>query len=303
VNQAINNVGDWLNRMLEAERQGFTLERAGLAQAGFTSFAQAYQAIINFVPEKTRSITNYRIETVNGVPRVVSNPIVGAVTTSGFAADGWELDLTANPTGGLRLMLNVSKQETVQSNIGRDLQKIAGETFANINASSLRDVPDSPALGETSTYRQRYNGRVVVPLAAELAKEGTVSLEQRKWRVNSAVSYDFRGERLKGWGVGVGMRWQSAVATGYPSFVGSDGTPLPDLAHPFFSGDGTNGDLWLSYKRKLFKGRVGWRVQLNVRNAIGSREPIPVFTNPNGEIALVRVPPLPEWLLTNSFRF
>jgi outer membrane receptor protein involved in Fe transport len=303
VNQSINNVGDWLNRMLEAERQGYSLERAGVAQAGFTSYGQVYQSIINFVPQTTRAITNYRIETVNGIPRVVSNPIVGAVTTSGFVAKGWELDLTANPTAGLRVMFNVSKQETVQSNIGRDLQKIASETFANINASPLRDVPDSPVLGETSTYRTRYNGRVIVPLAAELAKEGTVSLEQRKWRVNSAVSYDFRGERLKGWGVGVGMRWQSAVATGYPTFVGSDGTPLPDLAHPFMSGDETNGDTWLSYKRKLFKGRVGWRIQLNVRNAIGSSKPIPVFTNPNGEIALVRVPPLTEWVLTNTFRF
>jgi hypothetical protein len=275
--------------MLEAERQGFTVERAGLAQAGFSSFAQAYRAIINFVPEPTRTITNYRIETVNGIPRVVSNPIVGAVTTSGFVAEGWEIDLTANPATGLRVMFNVSKQETVQSNIGGDLRKIATETFANINASPLRDVPDSPALGETSTYRTRYNSRVVVPLAAELAKEGTVSLEQRKWRVNAAVSYDFRGERLRGWGVGMGVRWQSAVATGYPSFVGSDGTPLPDLAHPFMSGNETNGDLWLSYKRKLFKDRVGWRIQLNVRNAVGSRDPIPVFTNPNGEIALVRV--------------
>jgi hypothetical protein len=121
--------------------------------------------------------------------------------------------------------------------------------------------------------------------------------------VASALHAATRAERLKGWGVGVGARWQSAVATGYPAFVGSDGTPMPDLAHPFMSGDELNGDTWLSYKRKLSKGRVGWRIQLNIRNAIGSDKPIPVFTNPNGEIALVRVPPQTEWILTNTFRF
>lgn len=302
VNWSINNVGGWIDRALEAESQGMSLEDAGFAQAGFTSWEPLHQAIINLLPEPTRSITNHRIESLNGVPRVVRNPIVGITTTSGFLAEGWELDLTANPMSGLRMMFNVSRQKTVQSNIGSDLQKIVAETLANIDASPLRNVPDSPSLGEPLSYRGRYDLRVTIPLAAELAKEGTVSLEQRKWRVNTAVSYDFR-ERLKGWGVGAGVRWQSSVATGYPTFVGRDGTPLPDLTRPFLSGEETNGDVWLSYKRRLFKDRVAWKIQLNVRNAIGSSDPIPVFTNPDGSLALVRVPPLTEWLITNTFRF
>jgi hypothetical protein len=291
-----------LNRALEAERSGFTLERAGYAQAGFTSYAQVYRAITEFVPEAVRSVTNYRIETLNGVPRVLNNPIVGVTTTSGFVAEGWELDLSANPTRGLRMMLNISKQETVQSNVAPDVKKLAAEVLANIERSPLRDIPDSPALGEVSSYQRRYVGRVMTPLAAELAKEGTVSLEQRKWRVNAVASYDFR-ERLKGWGIGAGVRWQSEVATGYPSFVGPDGTPLPDLSRAFFSGDELNGDTWISYKRKIFKDRIGWKIQLNIRNAIGSSDPIPVFTNADGQVALVRVPPQTEWFITNTFRF
>jgi hypothetical protein len=108
---------------------------------------------------------------------------------------------------------------------------------------------------------------------------------------------------LKGWGIGAGVRWQSEIATGYPSFVGPDGTPLPDLSRAFFSGDELNGDTWISYKRKIFKDRIGWKIQLNIRNAIGSSDPIPVFTNADGQVALVRVPPQTEWFITNTFRF
>lgn len=303
VNTALNGIETLaLSRLLDAETNRLTLAEAGLTQAGVTSYAQGYQEIIKFLPEPTRTIRNLRIETLNGVPRIVGNPIQGAVGTSSFVAKGWEFDLTGNPARGLRVSLNVAQQNTVKSDIAPELRKFAAEMRANIDKSPMRNVLDSPTLAAAQTHFGRFENNVTLPIAAEVAKEGTKSLEQREWRVNAVVSYDFSG-RLRGWGVGAGARWQSEVATGYPNYIGSTGIILPDLTKPYFGDPEFNGDGWISYKRRIFKDRVAWRIQLNVRNLIGSDSLIPVSTNPDGRAAIVRIPPDRQWFVTNTFRF
>ncbi len=303
VNTAINGIQTLsLQRLLDAETAGFTLEQVGLTQVGISSYAQAYQEIINFLPEPTRGIRNLRIETLNGVRRFEGNPILGAVGTSSFVAKGWELDLTGNPARGLRISFNVAQQNTVKSDIAPELRKFAAEMRANIDKSPLRNVFDSPTLGETNTHFGRFENNVTRPIAAEVAKEGTKSLEQREWRLNAVVSYDFSG-RLRGWGIGAGARWQSEVATGYPNFIDADGVIQPDLSKPYFGDPEFNGDAWLSYKLRIFRDRVAWRIQLNVRNLVGSDSLIPVSTNPDGRTAIVRIPPDRQWVVTNTFRF
>jgi len=302
INNAIGGIETLsLQRMLDAQASGMTLEQVGLAQVGISSFEQAYQEIIKFLPEPTRSARNLRIETLGNTRRVAGNPIVGAVGTSSFVAKGWEFDLTGNPARGLRVSLNVAQQTTVKSNIAPEFVKFAEEMRANIDRSPIRDVRDSPVLGELSTYATRHNGNTLVPLRAELTKEGTKSLEQREWRVNFVASYDFSG-RLRGWGVGSGLRWQSEVATGYPNVI-VNGVVQPDLARPFFGDPEFNGDVWLSYRRRIFGDRVAWRVQLNVRNLVGSQDLITVTTNPDGRPAIVRVPPDRQFILSNTLRF
>ncbi len=291
-----------LQRLLDAESSGFTLDQVGLTQAGISSYAQAYQEIIRFLPEPTRTIRNLRIETLNGVRRFVGNPIPGAVGTSSFVAKGWEFDLTGNPARGLRVSFNLAQQNTIKSDIAPELRKFAAEMRANIDKSPMRNVFDSPTLGETNTHFGRFENNVTRPIAAEVAKEGTKSLEQREWRVNAVVSYDFSG-RLRGWGVGAGARWQSEVATGYPNYIDAAGIIQPDLSKPFFGDPELNGDGWISYKRRILRDRVDWRIQLNVRNLIGSDSLIPVSTNPDGRAAIVRIPPDRQWFVTNTFKF
>ncbi len=81
-----------------------------------------------------------------------------------------------------------------------------------------------------------------------------------------------------------------------------EGAVTPDVARPIFGNPEWNGDLWLGYRRKLFE-RIDWRVQLNVRNALGSSSYIPVVANPDGRIVVVRNPPPREFYLTNTFSF
>jgi hypothetical protein len=161
-------------------------------------------------------------------------------------------------------------------------------------------VPD----GVTSIvpFETRFNQQVITGLISARARDGAVSQEQRKWRVNAVSNYEFREGRFRGFGLGGALRWQSKVATGYAVTLDRLGNQLPVLSQPFFGPAEFNGDVWLSYARKL-TDKVRWKVQLNVRNLIGSQEEIPVFTNPDGQHALYRLAPDRNWFLTNTFSF
>jgi hypothetical protein len=49
-----------------------------------------------------------------------------------------------------------------------------------------------------------------------------------------------------------------------------------------------------AYRRRIFKG-IDWRVQPNVRNAWGNSQDIPVKSNPDGTIAVIRIPNETRW--------
>jgi len=168
------------------------------------------------------------------------------------------------------------------------------------------------------------------PLPATLARDGAVSPEQRKWRANFTSTYDLRDFQhpiLKAMSVGTSVRWQDKIAIGAPFLTGealkkkivatnklftntgqiADNDPVmqsqfPDIDHPFYGKEELAGDVWVGYRRKVFK-RIDWRLQLNVRNAWGSSRDIPVTANPDGSIAVIRIPNETRWLLSSTFSF
>jgi hypothetical protein len=62
-------------------------------------------------------------------------------------------------------------------------------------------------------------------------------------------------------------------------------------------------DVFTSYERKILGDRVGWRIQLNVRNLIADDRLIPITVQSWGETATVRLPPERRWFVTNTFSF
>ena len=89
---------------------------------------------------------------------------------------------------------------------------------------------------------------------------------------------------------------------GYKQAVNSSGVVASLLGSPYFAPSLWNGDVWISYERKLTRG-IKWRVQLNMRNALGTRNDIPVYINPDGTTAVIRVPEEKVWYLSNTFSF
>lgn len=148
-----------------------------------------------------------------------------------------------------------------------------------------------------------FEGIVLTPILNARARDGTVSQEQRRKRINLITSYDFAEGPLAGFGAGGAYRWQDEIAAGYPKIVSPEtGAIIDDVTRPIFGPSTYNVDLWFSYSRPL-SDKIDWKIQLNIRNAFGDDDYIPVRYNPDGFIAVVRNPnPRSTWL-TNTFSF
>ncbi|MEI7682485.1 MAG: hypothetical protein WCK07_24035 [Betaproteobacteria bacterium] len=131
-----------------------------------------------------------------------------------------------------------------------------------------------------------------------------VAAEQRKWRANLVANYTFaRDSRLKGWNIGTGVRWQDKIGIGYRADRDAAGIVKLDIKNPFYAPAETNVDAFLGYTRKIWRDRIEWKAQLNVRNLIGQTKPIAITVQPWGETASVRLAPERRWYLTNTFSF
>ena len=270
---------------------------------GINSYAELESTIQGLLPAELQSQYNYRVVQNNGTYEVQSETFGGQVATAAVKAEGFEIDFVSNPTPNWRISVNVGKQETVQSDSAPLAAQLAGTVLGNIESTGLRDLRVSPTFGANETVFGEYNRLVLVPLNGVLAKDGTTSLEQRKWWANFVNNYRFSEDSwLKGWSVGGAVRWQDEVGIGYGQLYSPDTGIIPDLNNPFFAPSSWNGDVWTSYRRKLTE-KINWKIQLNVRNLIGEDDDIPVRANPDGSIAVIRIPNERVWFITNTFEF
>lgn len=275
----------------------------GATDPGYSSYDEVYSTILNVMPTGPRELLNLRIE--NGQV-VFDNPQnKNVVGTRDVSAEGFEVDLVGNFTRNWRVGLNIGRQETVFSNAVPVFATVVFETEDNLRESGLyhffRDLGNS---GNTLTNGQHFNNNATARTRDNLAANGQVSREQREWRTNFFTNYTFTEDSLfKGFNIGGAIRYQSGVAIGYPRVANEFGELLPDLSSPFYGPSATNGDVWMGYSKKIRNEKVDWKVQLNVRNAIGSDDPIPIGAQPTGEVYWVRNPNPMDIFLTNTFSF
>jgi hypothetical protein len=132
--------------------------------------------------------------------------------------------------------------------------------------------------------------------------ENAAASEIRKWRYNVITNYSFTEGFLKGVGVGAAYRWQDKVIIGYPLLDSTTGVANFDIDNPYYGPSEEGLDLWISYERQL-SDKIGWKIQLNVRNAFEDNSLIPISCQPDGSWAAARISPTQEWFITNTFTF
>lgn len=267
-----------------------------------------YALMENAVPAALRDRVKPRREDTNGDgvwETMAWDPIPALRSTQDFVSKGFEVELVANPTPSWRILANISQQQAVRSNTAVIMAQVVEEFNQNLQAARLGELRGLNP-GTTTQIRsinETWLTSGLVPVRAAVALDNTVSNEQREWRFSAVSTYSFRHGRLRGLSVGGAARWESKAATGYVYSVEPEtGVPVPDVSRPFYDDGLFSGDCWISYERKLGK-KIDWKIQLNVRNAFGDRDDIPVKTNPDGQVAVIRIPNPRTLSLSNTFRF
>jgi hypothetical protein len=274
--------------------------------------------LLTLVPDGLLDLYSYRVAgTAPNISVTYENaPPTGRSSTTDYTAKGLEMDVIYNPTPNWRILANVAKQETIKSNTMPFIRSFAAALAPIVNDLGGRAFDNYPAgyqMGQTlppniETFRQAVDRLQTTPLALDLATEGTPSAEQRKWRVNVVTNYrvgrgSIFGEKLRGWSVGAGVRWQSRFAIGFPSSRLPNGVPVFDIEHPWYAPADFNLDASIGYTRKLWGERIEWTVRLNGTNLYKDHDLIAINAQPWGEVAAMRLAPERRWFLTNSFEF
>ncbi len=259
-----------------------------------------YEATLNggttpaaqYLPDFANTVYNYGFTTPSGL-----------TVTSDTTSKGYEFEFTANPTRNLRIMVNGARQQATRNNVGGpildELVSYMDQQMAGV-AGDMRQfngnyVPNNEVRQNWANWRGQYT---LLKL-----QEGSAASELRKWRWNVIANYTFDEGFMKGVGLGGAYRWQDKVVIGYPVIPGTAGQASFDLSKPFYGPSEDGIDLWVSYTRKL-TNKINWRIQANVRNAFADEGLIPVSVQPDGRTwASVRVKPVQEWFVTNTFMF
>ena len=256
-------------------------------------------AYLNAQPAFYSSQTNPRFDPPDS-DNLVFDAIPGLSSTTDFVSEGIEVDIAGQITDSWRVILNVGQQETIQTNTALGAIAMFNETKANLISANLWDIQFNP-LGQEVSVAEHYD-RIGADVAAAQAKDGSVSQELREWRINLITNYTFREGMLKNFSAGGAARWQDDIAIGYPTFVEASGAILPVIDSPYFGPNELNFDVWFSYHRPINQ-RINWKAQLNIRNAFGDDDFIPVLANPDGQVASFRNPNPQQIFLTNTFSF
>lgn len=232
----------------------------------------------------------------------------GTSEVTSSLSKGYEIEGVFNPTKNWRISANVAQQQAERGDTSPTLTALVQERLQQWKNPALWPLTLAGGVQRVDSYATQY---MVNPLTTAKLSVGERVPELREWRANMVTSYAFdRESPLKGWGIGGAARWQGKVAIGSPVINDPVLGLVTDVKHPFMGSDQITYDSWLNYQRKLFSGKVGWKVQLNVRNLLNDNLLIPVKANPvtvgdlkTREIAAYRIGEARTWMLTSTFSF
>jgi hypothetical protein len=228
----------------------------------------------------------------------------GMTTTTDTSSEGYEVETTIQPVKNWDITFNVSKVTASRANTagGSTAEWIdARNAVFNGVGGDIRRYTGTA----TTTIGQQWNESFYNNYKLQQLLNGASAGEIRPWRFNFVTNYRFAGQFLKGFNVGGAYRWEDEVTIGYPSVrINVNGAMLNsyDINNPFHGPSESSVDLWTGYERKL-RGDLAWRLQLNVTNAFGKNELIPINRQPDGTPAQYRIKQGPTWTITSSLKF
>ncbi len=224
----------------------------------------------------------------------------GAVLVEDQLSEGWEFEFTASPRRNWNVAVNASRSIAIRDNVpGSEL----GAVFDLIGTSMRGPAGDLRIWGAQGGQFVGWINPLLGELAVARALNGTAQPEIRKWKANAISNYTFEGGGLRGIGVGGAYRYEDSQIIGFqPTQNSVTGEVGVDKSIVFRDDPRHTFDLWLSYQRPL-RRNVGWKIQLNVQNAFGKNEVVPLHRNPDGTFGQMGIREGRSWSVTNTFTF
>jgi hypothetical protein len=193
--------------------------------------------------------------------------------------EGYEIEATLNPTKQLRVMLNVSYNDS-KLNSTYNFTRPWYEQYVKPvrDDAAIRSVIANPTFNATRTIGDYITG-IERRLNYHEAQVGGPRLRGTNWLVNVVGSYAFDQGPLKGTRVGASARWREAPTIGYPERAGTF-----DVKNAFSGKDSLVTDAFVSYawRQRLRGQNTNWTVSLRVRNILDDDEASPASAVDNG---------------------
>lgn len=288
-----------------ATAPGETQAQAAAREASVIQAWRAWQASVDprFYQAWGINMTNNSTRTQGTTASVPS----GFAVTEDSTSSGYEIELNASPTRNWRLSINASKNEAQRTNIGGTNLRAFMAAYTSFLGTGAPGTGGDLRIwwggAGNETALQQWNNNINSEFNQRKLQEGTNVPELREWRVNGITNYQFDHGPFKNFNIGGGVRYESSIVIGYEPIPGATPTEVSfDIANPYRGPSEINYDLWLGYRRKIWRN-IDWSVQLNVRNVGAGNELIPVTTQPDGSPATFRIRPPQSWQITNTFRF
>jgi hypothetical protein len=217
---------------------------------------------------------------------------------------GWEFALTANPTKQWRLTLNGSKR-------GDNTTSARGVFINQYMAQYIPVLKSHPEWQNLDVTNSLSVAQRVAELENTLVNFNAIRNSPSanfasNWTLNLIQSYDFapRGP-LGGFSIGGSMNARGKAINGFAV----DSNLVLDPTQPYYAPAWANFGGWITYKRKIFKNRIDWRLQMNVRNLFDKNTVFPLVDvdtrdgkhTPNTAVYNLKEPR--TYQFTSSFRF
>ena len=252
--------------------------------------------------------------------------------TQSSHAQGMEVQLTYNPTNNWTIKLSADKQKTSYTKVAPEYDAWIAErmpVWTSIGAPEIADFTDGGGVryslknfwngygftnvalvtDPVNTSPKAYFNNVVASIVATAkALEGVTAPDQRQYSSKLITNYRFSTGRLRGFSVGGAERWESKAAIGFLGKV-NDPVNVPgvvnfsDVTKPVYDHGNFYTDLWFAYSRKIFSDKIGWKLQLNINNALESGRLMPTAVNFDGVPWAYRIIDPRQFVLTSTFSF
>lgn len=186
--------------------------------------------------------------------------------------EGYELEATINPTKQLRLMINISYNDSTLNSTYKFTQPWYEKYVKPYrDDAAIKATIANPAFNSTRTIGD-YIAGIERRLNYHGAQVGGSRIRGNNWMANFVGSYAFHQGRLKGLRLGGDLRWRDAPTIGYPEVAGTF-----DTKNPFTGAESLITSAFASYswKTTILNRKTNWATSLRVRNVLNDADTYP----------------------------